>query len=104
MDKLIPLDVYLSGCPPKPEAVIDAITKLRKKISREIYEDRIKSQWENRCFTANHKFHVGCNTHTKKFGFSFIQLSYLPQVNNFKLLNIKEREFKQDKKNENKIK
>ncbi|KAJ4842699.1 hypothetical protein Tsubulata_021361 [Turnera subulata] len=28
-------DVYLPGCPPKPEAVIDAITKLRKKnISR----------------------------------------------------------------------
>ncbi|CDY15330.1 BnaC04g42930D [Brassica napus] len=39
VDKLIPLipvDVYLPGCPPKPEAVIDAITKLRKKIAREI--------------------------------------------------------------------
>ncbi|XP_021683960.2 NAD(P)H-quinone oxidoreductase subunit K, chloroplastic [Hevea brasiliensis] len=44
VDKLIPVDVYLPGCPPKPEAVIDAITKLRKKISREIYEDRIRSQ------------------------------------------------------------
>ncbi|CAL0329809.1 unnamed protein product [Lupinus luteus] len=30
IDKLIPVDVYLSGCPPKPEAVIDAITKLQK--------------------------------------------------------------------------
>jgi NAD(P)H-quinone oxidoreductase subunit K len=29
-----PLDVYLPGCPPKPEAVINAITKLRKKVSR----------------------------------------------------------------------
>ncbi|XP_028101301.1 uncharacterized protein LOC114300643 [Camellia sinensis] len=48
VDKLIPVDVYLPGCPPKPEAVIDAITKLRKKISREIYEDRIRSQQENR--------------------------------------------------------
>ena len=38
VDKLIPVDVYLPGCPPKPEAVIDAITKLRKKISREILE------------------------------------------------------------------
>ncbi|XP_042528136.1 NAD(P)H-quinone oxidoreductase subunit J, chloroplastic-like [Dipodomys spectabilis] len=44
VDKLIPVDVYLPGCPPKPEAVIDAITKLRKKLAREIYEDRIKSQ------------------------------------------------------------
>ncbi|QHN90746.1 NAD(P)H-quinone oxidoreductase subunit K [Arachis hypogaea] len=31
------------GCPPKPEAIIDAITKLRKKISREIDEDHIRS-------------------------------------------------------------
>nr|YP_010543160.1 NADH-plastoquinone oxidoreductase subunit K [Erythranthe cardinalis]UYG20905.1 NADH-plastoquinone oxidoreductase subunit K [Erythranthe cardinalis] len=59
VDKLIPVDVYLPGCPPKPEAVIDAITKLRKKISREIYEDRIRSQEANRCFTTNHKFRVG---------------------------------------------
>ncbi|XP_027108607.1 NAD(P)H-quinone oxidoreductase subunit K, chloroplastic-like [Coffea arabica] len=36
VDKLIPVDVYLSGCPPKPEAVMDAITKLRKKIFREM--------------------------------------------------------------------
>ncbi|PPS18705.1 hypothetical protein GOBAR_AA01871 [Gossypium barbadense] len=48
VDELIPVDVYLPGCPPKPEAVIDAITKLRKKISREIYEDRIRSQQGDR--------------------------------------------------------
>nr|YP_010490134.1 NADH-plastoquinone oxidoreductase subunit K [Koenigia nepalensis]UWM11946.1 NADH-plastoquinone oxidoreductase subunit K [Koenigia nepalensis] len=59
VDKLIPVDVYLPGCPPKPEAVIDAITKLRKKISWEIYEDRIQSQRKNRCFTIKHKFRVG---------------------------------------------
>ena len=46
VDKLIPVDVYLPGCPPKPEAVIDAITKLRKKISREILKDRTVSQQE----------------------------------------------------------
>nr|YP_010944986.1 NADH dehydrogenase subunit K [Galium palustre]YP_010945069.1 NADH dehydrogenase subunit K [Galium trifidum]WMD02458.1 NADH dehydrogenase subunit K [Galium palustre]WMD02541.1 NADH dehydrogenase subunit K [Galium palustre]WMD02624.1 NADH dehydrogenase subunit K [Galium trifidum]WMD02707.1 NADH dehydrogenase subunit K [Galium trifidum] len=58
VDKLIPVDVYLPGCPPNPEAVIEAITKLRKKISREIYQDRIRSQRMNRCFTSNHKFHI----------------------------------------------
>ncbi|MGG6621324.1 UNVERIFIED_CONTAM: NADH-quinone oxidoreductase subunit B, partial [Salmonella enterica subsp. enterica serovar Weltevreden] len=55
VDKLIPVDVYLPGCPPKPEAVVDAITKLRKKISIEIYQDRIRSQRASRCFTTNHK-------------------------------------------------
>ncbi|KAI7755889.1 hypothetical protein M8C21_031700, partial [Ambrosia artemisiifolia] len=33
-DKLISVDVYLPGCPPKPVANIDFITKLHKKISR----------------------------------------------------------------------
>nr|YP_010285704.1 NADH-plastoquinone oxidoreductase subunit K [Sparganium hyperboreum]UKS07542.1 NADH-plastoquinone oxidoreductase subunit K [Sparganium hyperboreum] len=67
VDKLIPVDVYLPGCPPKPEAVIDAITKLRKKISREIIEDRTVSQQENRCFTTNHKFDVRRSTHTGNY-------------------------------------
>nr|YP_010849704.1 NADH dehydrogenase subunit K [Lobelia heyneana]WGH10980.1 NADH dehydrogenase subunit K [Lobelia heyneana] len=64
VDKLIPVDIYLPGCPPKPEALLDAITKLRKKISREIYVDRIRSQRTNRCFTTNHKFKVFCSIHT----------------------------------------
>nr|YP_009556835.1 NADH-plastoquinone oxidoreductase subunit K [Tamarix chinensis]YP_010042247.1 NADH-plastoquinone oxidoreductase subunit K [Tamarix taklamakanensis]YP_010484351.1 NADH-plastoquinone oxidoreductase subunit K [Tamarix laxa]YP_010484434.1 NADH-plastoquinone oxidoreductase subunit K [Tamarix karelinii]YP_010536247.1 NADH-plastoquinone oxidoreductase subunit K [Tamarix arceuthoides]YP_010536326.1 NADH-plastoquinone oxidoreductase subunit K [Tamarix ramosissima]YP_010986466.1 NADH-plastoquinone o len=67
VDKLIPVDVYLPGCPPKPEAVIDAITKLRKKISREIYEDRIRSQQKNRYFTINHKFRVERSIHTGNY-------------------------------------
>jgi NAD(P)H-quinone oxidoreductase subunit K len=67
VDKLIPVDVYLPGCPPKPEAVIDAITKLRKKISREISDDRIKSQQMNRSFTTNHKFHIGRTIHTGNY-------------------------------------
>ncbi|KAF8410564.1 hypothetical protein HHK36_003095 [Tetracentron sinense] len=35
VDKLIIVDVYLPGCPPKPEAVMDAITKLRKKVEED---------------------------------------------------------------------
>nr|YP_010475019.1 NADH dehydrogenase subunit K [Corydalis caudata]UVH69306.1 NADH dehydrogenase subunit K [Corydalis caudata] len=75
VDKLIPVDVYLPGCPPKPEAVIDAITKLRKKVSREIYEDRIGSQPDNRCFTTNHKFRVGRSTHTENLDQGFLYQS-----------------------------
>ena len=32
VDKIIPVDVYLPMCPPKPESLIDAIRKLQKNI------------------------------------------------------------------------
>nr|QXO02834.1 NADH-plastoquinone oxidoreductase subunit K [Cheirostylis montana] len=67
VDKLIPVDVYLPGCPPKPEAIIDAIMKLRNKISRKIFEDKIVYQQENRCFPTNHKFYLRRSTHTGNY-------------------------------------
>ncbi|HKB15742.1 MAG TPA: NADH-quinone oxidoreductase subunit NuoB, partial [Planctomycetota bacterium] len=35
IDLLFPVDVYVPGCPPRPDAVIDAIVKLQGKIEKE---------------------------------------------------------------------
>jgi NADH-quinone oxidoreductase subunit B len=35
VDRVIPVDIYIQGCPPRPEAVIGAILELQKKIAGE---------------------------------------------------------------------
>jgi NAD(P)H-quinone oxidoreductase subunit K len=58
VDKLIPVDVYLPGCPPRPEAVMDAIIKLRKKIDAEDYGKRAHMQATHRFHTIKHQMQV----------------------------------------------
>jgi len=35
VDKIVPVDIYVPGCPPRPEALTDAILKLQQKMMGE---------------------------------------------------------------------
>ena len=67
VDKLIPVDLYLPGCPPRPEAIFDAVIKLRKKVSNESVLERNKSEQTHRYFTIEHNMNLVFSENTGEY-------------------------------------
>ena len=67
VDKLIPVDLYLPGCPPRPEAIFDAVIKLRKKVANESILERSKAEQTHRYLTINHEMNLVFSENTGEY-------------------------------------
>ena len=68
-DKIIPVDIYLPGCPPKAQEIQNAINKLKKKIMEETISKRSKyldSHTTNFVLSENQEILINKNMQRKE--------------------------------------
>jgi NADH-quinone oxidoreductase subunit B len=46
IDRIIPVDVYVPGCPPRPEQIIDGIINIQKLVQHESMRRRYEPKYQ----------------------------------------------------------
>lgn len=47
IDRIIPVDVYVPGCPPRPEQIIDGVMNIHKLVKKESLRRRYSSEYKD---------------------------------------------------------